>query len=163
MSVTLHTNLGDIKLELFCESAPRACRNFLGLAAAGKYDGTRFHRVIRGFVAQGGDTTGTGKGGSSIYNNQPFADEFSEGLTHSKRGIVSMASKGPHTNLSQFFITFEPQPHLDNINTIFAKVIDGLSVLDKMEAADVDAKNRPVEPIVVERVHIHANPFAEVE
>lgn len=97
MALTLHTSLGDIKIELFVHEAPKACSNFLALAASGKYDGTVFHRNIKGFMIQGGDPTGTGKGGDSIWGG-PFADEFHHSLRHSRRGIVSMANKGPNTN-----------------------------------------------------------------
>lgn len=117
MSLTLNTTLGPIKIELFCEEAPKTCMNFLGLAASGKYNNTKFHRVISGFIIQGGDTTGTGKSGESIYG-KCFEDEIVETLTHNRRGVVSMANKGPNTNLSQFFITFDKQVHLNNMNTV---------------------------------------------
>jgi len=97
MALTLHTSLGDLKIELFIHEAPKACANFLALAAAGKYDETPFHRNIKGFMIQGGDPTGTGKGGDSVWGG-PFADEFHPSLRHSRRGIVSMANKGPNTN-----------------------------------------------------------------
>ena len=93
MSVTLHTNLGDLKLELHCEDTPRAALNFLALAASGTYDGTAFHRNMRGFMVQGGDPTGTGKGGASIWGGA-FADEIVPQLRHHKRGVVSMANSG---------------------------------------------------------------------
>ena len=97
MAVTLHTSLGDIKLELFVKEAPKACANFLALAASGKYDNCLFHRNIPRFMIQTGDPTGTGKGGDSIWGGA-FADEFHPSLRHSRRGIVSMANKGPNTN-----------------------------------------------------------------
>ena len=117
MSVTLETTLGPIKIELFCEQTPKTCKNFLGLAASGKYNGTKFHRVIPTFVMQGGSTSGNGKSDESIYGG-PFEDEIVEGLRHERRGVVSMANKGPGTNLSQFFITFGKQAHLNNANTV---------------------------------------------
>lgn len=113
MSVTLHTNHGDVKLEIFCDSVPRTAFNFLALAASGYYDGTQFHRNVRGFMVQGGDPTGTGKGGESIWGGK-FADEIRAELTHSARGILSMANSGPGTNAAQFFITYAKHPHLDN-------------------------------------------------
>jgi peptidyl-prolyl cis-trans isomerase-like 3 len=114
-SVTLHTNLGDLKMELYCEEAPRTAQNFLALAASGYYDSTIFHRNIRGFMVQGGDPTGTGKGGRSIYGTPSgkFPDELVDSLKHSKRGVVSMANSGPNTNGSQFFITYKAHPHLN--------------------------------------------------
>ena len=97
MALTLHTSLGDIKVELYVKEAPRACCNFLALAASGKYDKTLFHRNIKGFMVQGGDPTGTGKGGESVWG-KCFNDEFHPALRHSRRGILSMANKGPNTN-----------------------------------------------------------------
>lgn len=162
MSVTLKTTVGSLKVELFCDEAPKACRNFLGLAASGSYDGVAFHRVIRGFMGQSGDPTGTGKGGESIYG-KPFNDEFVERLKFDRRGLLAMANKGPNTNGSQFFITFDKCPHLNNMNTIFGHIIHGIEVLDNIEIGEVDKKNRPKNPVKIESIHIHANPFAEKE
>eukprot|EP01111_Echinosteliopsis_oligospora_P011344 TRINITY_DN3726_c0_g1_i1.p1 TRINITY_DN3726_c0_g1~~TRINITY_DN3726_c0_g1_i1.p1 ORF type:complete len:161 (+),score=34.71 TRINITY_DN3726_c0_g1_i1:45-527(+) len=159
MSVTLHTNLGDIKLEVFCDSVPRAAENFLALCASNYYNGTKFHRNIKGFMIQGGDPTGTGRGGESIWK-QKFPDEFVSTLRHNQRGIVSMANSGPDTNGSQFFISYAKQPHLNNVYTVFAKMIAGGEVLDTMEKIPTDAQDRPLADIVVERVTIHANPLA---
>jgi len=166
MSVTLHTSIGDIKLEIFCDTVPRTSFNFLALAASGAYDGTVFHRNMKGFMIQGGDPTGTGKGGESIWGGT-FEDEFHPDNVHDRRGIVSMANKGPDTNRSQFFITYGRQPHLNNVYTVFGKILDGWDVLDQMErlpsvggAKKKDA-NRPVKPPVIERITIHANPLAE--
>ena len=113
--MTLHTSLGDVKLELACGECPRTCENFLALAASGYYDGTIFHRNIKGFMIQGGDPTGTGKGGRSIYKTQngKFPDELVETLKHNKRGTLSMANSGPDTNGSQFFITYKAHAHLN--------------------------------------------------
>ena len=114
MSVTLHTSLGDLKLELFCEDAPATCFNFLALAASNYYDGTIFTRIIKKFIAQGGDPTGTGKGGESIYDGgRMFEDEIREHLKFTNRGIVAMANAGKDMNGSQFFITFAKAPHID--------------------------------------------------
>jgi peptidyl-prolyl cis-trans isomerase-like 3 len=165
MSVTLHTTHGDLKIELFCQAAPLASKNFLGLAAASKYDGIAFHRIMATFLIQGGDTTNTGgKGGETIYD-VPFPCEFSPELSHNKRGIVGMATKPkePNQNLSQFYIIFSPQEHLDQQSTVFGKVIDGFDVLDLLEGVVVDAKYRPVENVAINTVTIHSNPFAEQE
>ncbi|KAL6606571.1 hypothetical protein ACP70R_042224 [Stipagrostis hirtigluma subsp. patula] len=159
MSVTLHTNLGDIKCEVFCDQVPRTAENFLALCASGYYDGTVFHRNIKGFMIQGGDPTGTGKGGTSIWGTK-FADEFRESLKHNARGIMSMANSGPNTNGSQFFITYAKQPHLNGHYTVFAKVIHGFEVLDLMEKAQTGPGDRPLAEIRLNRVTIHANPLA---
>lgn len=160
MSVTLHTDLGDLKLELFCEQCPKSCENFLALCASGYYDGCLFHRNIPGFMVQTGDPLGTGKGGESIWGEK-FEDEFVESLKHSTRGIVSMANNGLDTNGSQFFLTYAKQPHLDMKYTIFARMIDGFETLDALEKVPVNEKNyRPQMDIRLRDVTIHANPLA---
>jgi peptidyl-prolyl cis-trans isomerase-like 3 len=115
---------------------------------------------IKGFMFQTGDPTGTGKGGHSIWGEK-FPDEIKEQLKHNTRGIVSMANSGPNTNGSQFFVTYAKAPHLDRTYTVFGKVIDGLDVLDYIEKVPVDAKNRPLQEIRVQRIVIHANPLAD--
>ncbi|KAL0490918.1 hypothetical protein AKO1_009806 [Acrasis kona] len=163
MSLTLHTNLGDLKIELFCDQAPKACENYLALCASGYYNGTLFHRNIAKFLIQGGDPTGSGKGGSSIWG-ECFDNEIKEELVFDKKGVLACANKGrPNTNGSQFFITFNELPHLNNTATIFGHVIDGFDTLDKMERVRVGEKNRPVRPISIERITIHANPIADME
>nr|WMV69930.1 peptidyl-prolyl cis-trans isomerase-like 3 [Euglena gracilis]BDX17146.1 RING-type E3 ubiquitin-protein ligase PPIL3A [Euglena gracilis] len=163
MSLTLHTTLGDLKLELHCSLVPKTAENFLALCASGYYDGTKFHRSVKNFIVQGGDPTGTGKGGTSIWGTH-FADEFVPGqLKHSGRGVVSMANSGPDTNGSQFFITYSKQSHLNGTNTVFGKLIHGWETLEKMERAPVDANDCPVHDIVITKVTIHANPIAERE
>eukprot|EP00756_Hemistasia_phaeocysticola_P036878 Hpha_TRINITY_DN16665_c0_g6::TRINITY_DN16665_c0_g6_i2::g.182207::m.182207/K12734/PPIL3; peptidyl-prolyl cis-trans isomerase-like 3 len=150
MSVTLHTSLGDLKLELHCDDAPRTCENFLALSASGYYDGTKFHRCIKNFIIQGGDPTGTGQGGTSIWGSF-FKDEICQHLRHSSRGVVSMATRKGEadTNASQFFITFSRQPHLNDANTVFGRVIDGQDTLDRMERVATDAKGRPQTDILL--------------
>ncbi|BEI85052.1 hypothetical protein CcaverHIS002_0504530 [Cutaneotrichosporon cavernicola] len=161
MSVTLHTSLGDLKIEVFCEAVPTTAENFLALCASGYYDGCLFHRNIKGFMAQTGDPTGTGKGGQSIWG-APFADEVRQTLKFNARGIVAMANAGPGTNKSQFFISYAKQPSLDGKYTIFGRVIDGQdSTLDMIERVPVNAKNRPEREIKLESVTIHANPIAD--
>eukprot|EP01084_Bolivina_argentea_P262065 443084_1 len=175
MSVTLHTTLGDIKIELFCELTPKTAKNFLGLSASGYYDGTIFHRVIHDFIVQGGSNKdkikgkgknkgkGKGKGDKNIYGTQYFQDEIVDTLKFDSRGIVAMANKGPNTNSSQFFITFKAQPQLNNTSTIFGKVIYGLDTLDTIEKCEVDHKNRPTTPIKIVSITLHANPIADKE
>ena len=160
MSVTLHTSHGPIKLELFCDSVPRTTFNFLALAASGYYDGTIFHRNVKGFMLQGGDPTGTGKGGESIWGGK-FADELRAENTHNARGILSMANSGPSTNGSQFFITYAKHPHLDNNYTVFGKMIDGWDALAAIERVPVNEKHRPSQEVRLERLTIHANPLAD--
>ncbi|KAJ3029644.1 UNVERIFIED_CONTAM: Peptidyl-prolyl cis-trans isomerase cyp10 [Siphonaria sp. JEL0065] len=145
MSLTLHTDLGDLKVEIFCEAVPRTAENFIALAASGYYNNNLFHRNIKGFMVQTGDPTGTGKGGQSIYG-QPFPDEIKSTLKHNTRGILSMANKGPDTNKSQFFITYGKHSHLDSKYTVFGKVIDGMDTLDAIEKVPVESgSNRPLQ------------------
>nr|XP_048284686.1 peptidyl-prolyl cis-trans isomerase-like 3 isoform X1 [Myodes glareolus] len=161
MSVTLHTDVGDIKIEVFCERTPKTCENFLALCASDYYNGCVFHRNIKGFMVQTGDPTGTGRGGSSIWGRK-FEDEYSEYLKHNVRGVVSMANNGPNTNGSQFFITYGKQPHLDMKYTVFGKVIDGLETLDELEKLPVNEKTyRPLNDVHIKDITIHANPFAQ--
>lgn len=162
MSVTLHTSVGAIKLELFIDVAPVACENFLALAASGAYNGTAFHRVIPEFMVQGGDITGTGKGNVSVWGTT-FANETSEAVRFSARGLLAMANAHPQpdSNGCQFFVTLDAAPHLNGTATIFGKVIHGNETLAAMEAVPVDADDRPETPILLERVTIHANPLAD--
>ncbi|KAG0570873.1 hypothetical protein KC19_6G193800 [Ceratodon purpureus] len=172
MSVTLHTNVGEIKCEIFCDEVPKAAEvwaafhsnlcqslNFLALCASGYYDSTIFHRNIKGFMIQGGDPTGTGRGGTSIWGRK-FNDEIRESLKHNSRGVLSMANSGPNTNGSQFFMSYGKQPHLNGLYTIFGRVIHGFEVLDVMEKTPTGAADRPLAEIRLNRVTIHANPLA---
>ncbi|HET7685215.1 MAG TPA: peptidylprolyl isomerase [Candidatus Limnocylindria bacterium] len=133
------TAKGDIVAELYADRAPMTVENFVNLARAGFYDGTTFHRVISGFMAQGGDPTGTGRGGPGY----EFADEFHPTLRHSEAGILSMANAGPNTNGSQFFITYGPTPHLDNRHSVFGKVIEGMDVLRDLRERDPQMDRQP--------------------
>jgi cyclophilin family peptidyl-prolyl cis-trans isomerase len=141
--VLLSTNLGDITLELYPEAAPKTVENFIGLTEKGYYDGIIFHRIIRDFMIQGGDPTGTGMGGKSIWM-KAFEDEFLDrSLTH-ERGVISMANAGRNTNGSQFFIvTAENVGLLDRKHTIFGRVIEGMDTVDKIESSDTDRDDRP--------------------
>ena len=135
---TIRTSKGDIGVELFADDAPLTVENFVNLARSGFYDGTTFHRVIKGFMAQGGDPTGTGSGGPGY----EFGDEFSA-RRHDAPGVLSMANAGPNTNGSQFFITFAPTPHLDGRHTVFGRVVDGLDVLDSIAERDPQSAREP--------------------
>jgi peptidyl-prolyl cis-trans isomerase B (cyclophilin B) len=130
--VTLETTRGTIELQLYPQHAPNTVNNFVFLSREGFYDGVSFHRVISDFVIQGGDPTGTGRGGPGYR----FEDEVADNpLTH-ERGVISMANAGPNTNGSQFFITHSPQPHLNGKHTVFGKVVKGLDVMDEIEQGD---------------------------
>ncbi|MDZ4246028.1 MAG: peptidylprolyl isomerase [Dehalococcoidia bacterium] len=132
-TAVLETEKGNITIELFTKDAPNTVNNFVFLAREGFYDGTVFHRIIPGFMAQGGDPTGTGRGGPGY----AFADEFS-----SKKhlaGVISMANAGPNTNGSQFFITYAPTPHLDGRHSVFGRVTEGMDVLAKLTPRDPNA------------------------
>jgi len=129
-TATMETNKGTMVFELFSRDVPNAVNNFVFLAQEGFYDNTTFHRVIAGFMAQGGDPTGTGTGGPGY----KFADEFTS-HTH-VTGTLSMANAGPNTNGSQFFICFAPQPHLDGKHTVFGQLIEGMDVLNKIVQGD---------------------------
>ncbi|KAK2032804.1 cyclophilin type peptidyl-prolyl cis-trans isomerase/CLD [Colletotrichum zoysiae] len=156
----IETNLGDLNIELYPEYAPRAVWNFTRLAQKGYYRGVTFHRNIRNFMLQGGDPSGTGKGGTSIWGKN-FQDEFDGPLAHDARGMISMANKGKNTNSSQFFIIYRPTKHLDNKHTVFGKVVGGLDVLSKMEDVPTDGSDRPLNKIVMKEVVVYLDPFEE--
>jgi len=156
----IETNLGDLNIELQTETAPKAVWNFIKLAQKGYYKDVAFHRNIRNFMIQGGDPTGTGRGGQSIWGKN-FQDEFDGPLTHSARGMMSMANKGKNTNSSQFFITYKPAKHLDRKHTIFGKVVGGMDVLAKMEDVPTDGSDRPLNKIVMKDVVVYLDPFEE--
>ncbi len=130
--ITINTNKGPIHITVFASKAPLTAANFLHLASDGFYDGITFHRVIPDFMIQGGDPTGTGRGGPGY----KFEDEFAPGLKHDKPGILSMANAGPDTNGSQFFITHVPTPWLDGKHAIFGEVTAGQAVVDAIEQGD---------------------------
>jgi peptidyl-prolyl cis-trans isomerase-like protein 2 len=158
----IETNLGSLNIELQTETAPRAVWNFVQLAKKGYYNGVAFHRNIKNFMIQGGDPTGTGKGGASIWGKN-FQDEFDGPLTHDARGIMSMANKGKNTNSSQFFITYKPAKHLDRKHTIFGRVVGGLDVLQRLENVPVGSGDRPIDDIVMENVVVFVDPFEEFQ
>ncbi|HQJ27514.1 MAG TPA: peptidylprolyl isomerase [Thermoleophilia bacterium] len=136
---TIGTSAGDIVIELFADKAPRTVNNFVFLARDGYYDGVTFHRVIKGFMAQGGDPTGTGTGGPGYR----FDDEFHPALKHDGPGVLSMANAGPGTNGSQFFITYAATPHLDGRHTVFGRVIAGMEVVEAIPERDPQRARKP--------------------
>jgi peptidyl-prolyl cis-trans isomerase B (cyclophilin B) len=146
-TAVMHTNHGDITLELFDEDAPKTVENFKKLAGDNFYDGVIFHRVIKDFMIQGGDPTGTGRGGPGY----TFADEFNDNKV--VRGALAMANAGPNTNGSQFFIvTTDAAPWLDGKHTVFGRVVDGMDIVDKIEGSETDHNDRPREDARIESV-----------
>lgn len=152
-TATIKTNHGNIVLQLHPDKTPKTVENFTTLAERGKYDDTIFHRVIKGFMIQGGDFTNRdGTGGESIWGG-PFGDEISRDLSH-VRGVISMANRGPNTNGSQFFITQRDVPHLDGKHTVFGQVIEGIDVVDKIADLKTDVRDRPEQDVVVETIMV---------
>lgn len=166
LTATLHTSEGDLDIELYEDRAPKTVDNFVGLATGNiewtdpetneprsdpLYDDVLFHRVIEGFMIQTGDPEGTGRGGPGY----TFDDEFHEELTHDSAGTVSMANRGPDTNGSQFFITLDAQPHLNNRHAVFGEVIDGMDVVETIGTVETDENDRPTTDIKLESVDIH--------
>lgn len=165
MIAVMDTSMGKIKIKLFADKAPKTVENFVGLAEGTKewtdaktskkekkplYNGTIFHRVIDGFMIQGGDPEGTGRGGPGYQ----FEDEFSPELKHSKKGILSMANAGPGTNGSQFFITLGPTPHLDNRHSVFGEVVEGMDVVEKIGKTKTGGADRPVTDVTIKTIKI---------
>jgi peptidyl-prolyl cis-trans isomerase A (cyclophilin A) len=165
LTATLHTTEGDIEVRLFDERVPETVENFVGLATGERtwedpetgeevpeplYDDVPFHRVIDGFMIQTGDPTGTGRGGPGY----TFDDEFHPDLRHDGAGTVSMANRGPDTNGSQFFITLDAQPHLDDKHAVFGEVVDGMDVVEAIGNAETDTDDRPTSPIHLESVTV---------
>ncbi len=149
--VMLETSLGNIKIMLFDEKAPVTTKNFKELVSKGFYDGVKFHRVIEGFMVQGGDPTGTGSGGPG-YN---IKDEFTPELRHNKKGIVAMANTGrPNTGGSQFYVALAPTPWLDDRHTVFGEVVEGLDVLESIGKTKTDSLDRPIQPITINKAYI---------
>jgi peptidyl-prolyl cis-trans isomerase A (cyclophilin A) len=161
----LTTSQGTFAVRLFGDEAPLTVANFVGLArglrpfrdartgqwrTAPFYDGLTFHRVIPDFMIQGGDPLGDGRGGPGYR----FADELGAGKKHDRPGVLSMANAGPDTNGSQFFVTDQPAPHLDGRHTIFGEVVEGLEVVKKIARVERDARDRPLQPVVIEKVTI---------
>ena len=152
------TTLGNFEAELYASECPETVWNFINLAEGRQetdrkgnfYDGLSFHRVIKGFMIQGGCPLGTGTGGPGYR----FKDEFHPALIHNGEGILSMANAGPGTNGSQFFITLAPTPHLNNRHTVFGKIISGMEVVQKIGAVQTGPMDRPVTPVVMNKVTI---------
>lgn len=152
------TSMGSFEAELYAKECPETVWNFINLAEGRQqtqregnfYDGLVFHRVIEGFVIQGGCPQGTGTGGPGYQ----FKDEFVSSLRHDRKGVLSMANAGPNTNGSQFFVTLGSTPHLDDRHTVFGKVIKGMEVVSKIGSVKTDAGDRPSEPVVINKVMV---------
>ena len=150
----MKTNMGTIELELYADQTPKTVENFVGLANKKYYDGIIFHRVIANFMIQGGDPTGTGRGGQSLWG-KPFADEIVPSLTFDEPGILAMANAGPNTNGSQFFITVAPTNWLDGKHTIFGRVINGMDVVYAISKVQTSKPgDKPLKDVVIESVTI---------
>ena len=150
----IKTNMGTIEIELFAKETPKTVENFVGLANKGYYNGVIFHRVIENFMIQGGDPTGTGRGGDSFWGGK-FADEIVPALKHDQPGILSMANAGPNTNGSQFFLTLVATPWLDGKHTVFGKVISGMEVVSSIgKVATSKPGDKPLQDVVMETVTI---------
>jgi peptidylprolyl isomerase len=155
-TVVMETNQGEVEVRLMPDVAPKACENFETLVAQGYYDGIIFHRVIPGFMIQGGDPTGTGRGGRSIWGDS-FEDECHAHVKFDRKGLLAMANAGANTNGSQFFITTALTPWLNMNHTIFGEVVAGYEAVEKIEAAERDASDRPVEPQKIVRAYCKAD------
>ena len=142
-TVVLETTQGKIEIKLMPDVAPKACENFEKLVSQGYYDGLIFHRVIKGFMIQGGDPTGTGRGGESIWGSA-FEDEVTPSVKFDNPGILAMANAGPNTNSSQFFITTTKTPHLNKRHTIFGEVVSGYETVQAIENTDTDSSDKPI-------------------
>ena len=152
--VVLETNAGNIELKMYPKAAPLAVENFTTHVKNGYYNGIIFHRVIKGFMIQGGDPTGTGRGGESIWKRD-FVNEYAPNLVFDRPFLLAMANRGPNTNGSQFFITTVPTPHLNGGYTIFGEVIGGKDVVKKIESVSVSmGDNRPLVKQVIKRAYV---------
>ncbi len=148
--VRFETTQGDFEVVLYDDLAPKTVANFLKLVGEGFYKGVVFHRVIPGFMIQGGDPEGTGRGGPGY----TIQDEFTPLLRHSQPGVLSMANAGPNTGGSQFFITVGPQPHLDDKHAIFGQVVSGLDAVVRISTVETGPGNRPVTPVVINDIKV---------
>ncbi|KAM7422670.1 hypothetical protein PAMA_010628 [Pampus argenteus] len=149
-TVSLETTMGTVVVELYWRHAAKTCKNFAELSRRGYYNNTKFHRIIKDFMVQGGDPTGTGRGGASIFGKQ-FEDELNPELKFTGAGILAMANAGPDTNGSQFFLTLGPTQWLDGKHTIFGRVYQGMGVLNRIGMVETNVQDRPVDDIKILR------------
>ena len=144
------TNMGVFEIELFEDKAPKTTKNFIDLTEKGFYDGLIFHRVIDGFMIQGGDPNGNGTGGPGY----KIDDEFHKDLRHDDEGVLSMANAGPNTGGSQFFITLAPTPWLDGHHAVFGKVVKGMEVVREIGQVEVNFRDKPLEDVTMEKITV---------
>ena len=161
-TVRLYTTHGQMDVTLHADLVPVASENFLRLVQSNYFDGIKFHRLIKGFMVQGGDPSGSGRGGESTWGTV-FQDEFVDSLKHSKRGVLSMANSGPNTNRSQFFIIFGPRAHLDKRHTVFGEVSGGLETLDSIEQVPTGPGDSPLIDVVLTSAAVLFNPFEHLD
>jgi len=154
------TTHGDLNLELHCDVAPRTCENFLTLCASGYYDGVEFHRSIKNFMIQGGDPSGSGRGGECVWGGK-FKDEITH-LTHAGRGVVAMANSGPNTNGSQFYVLYKSARHLDGKHAVFGNVVGGMDTLARMERVETDDEDRPKTPVKILGAEVFVDPYDDL-
>jgi peptidyl-prolyl cis-trans isomerase SDCCAG10 len=162
--VVLLTDCGEIEIELFSKETPKTCRNFVQLCLEGYYDDTIVHRIVKGFIVQGGDRSGTGDGGDSIYDGLPFADEFHSRLRYHCRGLVGCAHGGTaNSNLSQFFITLDRAEELTRKHTLFGKVVgDTIYNVLRMQDRESADNERPLYPPRIQSTRVILNPFEDI-
>lgn len=151
--MVMETTQGTIEIKLKPDIAPKACENFMKLAEKKYYDGLIFHRIIKEFMIQGGDPTGTGAGGDSIWGKD-FKDEFSSNVNFDKPYLLAMANRGPDTNGSQFFITTVETPWLNQKHTIFGEIVKGTDVIDKLEKVETSMQDKPVTPQKIVKLYV---------
>jgi len=149
-TVSLDTTVGELTVELYWKHAPMTCRNFAELTRRGYYNGTKFHRIIKDFMIQGGDPTATGRGGASIYG-KTFDDEIHPDLKHTGAGILSMANSGPDSNGSQFFITLAPCQWLDGKHAIFGRISSGMMTIKQLGQVETDNYDKPIDDVKIVR------------
>jgi peptidyl-prolyl cis-trans isomerase-like protein 2 len=160
--VQIITNKGSFSVQLHCDIAPITCDSFLMHCESKYFEGQSFHRLIPNFMMQGGDPTGTGRGGQSAFGG-PMPDEFDDRLKHDESGVLSMANSGkPNDNKSQFFITFGACPHLDRKHTVFGKIVGGMEDFLRLNASATNSGDVPVDPIRIERTVVVENPFSDI-
>lgn len=152
-NVTIETTMGTMIVELYWKHAPNSCRNFAELARRGYFNGTKCHRIIKDFMIQGGDPTGTGRGGASIYGAE-FDDEIHPDLKHTGAGILSMANSGPNSNGSQFFITLAPTQWLDGKHAVFGRISSGITVVNRIGMVETDSDDRPLDHVKIAKAYI---------
>ena len=152
-TIIMETTQGTIEFKLFPEEAPKACENFIKLVESEYYNGIIFHRIIKDFMIQGGDPTGTGMGGKSIWGH-PFEDEVTSNIKFDKPGLLAMANSGPSTNGSQFFITTVETPWLNMNHTIFGEVVKGYDIIQKLESTDTDRGDKPIKDQKIIRAYV---------